>query len=122
MFTERVIDTVTHYHSGRQMLFTLLRCWGESKDDPVILLAMPGEAEARVNALRIALSKERAATGTEAFYGMSVSEPFRWTVKNADDGVAYRLEAVVIYWRQSKQQKVGYAVHRAFVDTMKGIN
>lgn len=110
--SDRVIDTVRHHYTGRQILAALLRMWEESKTEPVILLTRKGEGESAINALRVALAKERNRQGTTTYYGLTTSEPFRWTIGWQADG-GFRAEAVIVYWRQSEQQKSMYAIDTA---------
>lgn len=110
----RIINTITHFHSGKQILYSVLRLWAHDRLAPIVLLTAPGQGESKINALRIALSKERNLIAADSFYGLTASEPFRWTVD--DETGRYRVEAVVIYFRQSEQQKIRYVVHTMMED------
>ena len=97
----RAIDTVTHQYTGRQMLGRLLDFWAESIFLPIYLIAPAGEIDSRVNAIRVALAKERKRQHLNAHYGMLTSEPFKWTHRSNE-----RADATVITWRQSRHQQL----------------
>lgn len=101
----KIVDTITHNYSGRQLLWLLLKHWRQPTKTPFTIVARRGEAQWKVNALRVALSKERKSQDATSYYGLSVSETFPYTLESS----AYKGEAVVVYFRQSRNQKLAYA-------------
>jgi hypothetical protein len=99
----RVLDTVAHRYTGRQMLDRILHMWKESIELPIYVVATRNEALSRINAIRVALAKERKKQHLNAHYGMDTSDVFGWTHESGVKG-----EAIVIFWRQSRFQQLAH--------------
>lgn len=111
---DRIIDTVIHPYTGKQILATLLDLWQEDRDGVVILLADKGETQWKVKALRIALSKERKQQGKSTYFGLVTGEPFKWT----HGTIGSQVEAIGIYYRQTKRQRLGYILDTDVATTL----
>lgn len=73
------IDCVTHTLTGAQILFYLFHTWQSNPDASVILWCRTGDAKAKANAVRVALSKERGARSAPRTFELQFSTHWPYT-------------------------------------------
>lgn len=109
--TKRIISTIRHPYSSKQILSRILALWSENRHHPIIIVArsVPSDdVKTVVKNIRVALSKERSKQGKPqgTNYGFTQSTPFPFT----EDGQTG--EAVVIRWRVTSLQNLRNLVDR----------
>lgn len=87
------VDCVTHVLTGSQTLYYLFSIWSENPEQPIILWYRRGEAEFRINAIRVALSKERKVRGLKRTFELRVSDSWPHTHEDIK-GEAIKVERV----------------------------
>lgn len=87
------VNGVTHVLTGAQTLYYLFNAWAEHENLPVILWYRRGEAEFRVNAIRVALSKERKLRGLKRTFELRFSDTWPHTHEGVK-GEAIKVERV----------------------------
>jgi hypothetical protein len=88
------INCVVHSLTGSQILYHLFSIWSENPNESVILWCRKGDAEWKVNAVRVALSKERKARGVPRTFELRFSEvPWPYTFMGIK-GEAVKVERV----------------------------
>lgn len=100
---QRVISTIRHPYTSRQVLSKILAFWGRNRHHPIIIVAKTEDDVSRViRNIRVTLSKERQRQrrpqGTH--YGFTQSPAFPFT-EDGKPGVA-----VVIRWRVTALQNL----------------
>jgi hypothetical protein len=73
------VNCVVHSLTGAQVLYYLLHIWSREPRRSVILWCATGEAVAKSNSLRVALSKERKAKDLPRTFELKFSEPWPYT-------------------------------------------
>lgn len=74
-----LINCVVHSLTGAQVLYYLFHIWEDESVYSTILWCDKGETSAKVNAVRVALSKERAARGLPRTFELKFSQPWPYT-------------------------------------------
>lgn len=85
------INCVVHNLTGSQILFYLFTTWSEESTRPVILWCRKGDAEWKMNAVRVALSRERRSRGIPRTFELRFSEPWPYTYEGIK-GEAIKVE------------------------------
>ncbi len=78
-FDPGFIDCVVHALTGAQVLFYLFNIWENESIYSTVIWCNKGETSAKVNAIRVALSKERAARGLPRTFELKFSESWPYT-------------------------------------------
>lgn len=78
-FDPGFINCVTHSLTGVQVLYHLGLTWAQLPSQSIIVWCLPGDALAKANVVRVALSRERKARGLSAQFELRFSEPFPYT-------------------------------------------
>ncbi len=78
-FDPGFVNCVTHTLSGAQVLYHVLHTWHREEDSLIVIWCFEGEAQAKANAIRVALSKERKDRKLLRTFELRFSEPFRYT-------------------------------------------
>lgn len=73
------IDCVVHSLTGAQVLYYLFHTWSQDQTRSVVIWCERGETQAKVNAIRVALAKERKARGLPRTFELRFSEPWPHT-------------------------------------------
>lgn len=73
------INSVIHSLTGAQILYYLFHTWEQDSGRSVIIWCDKGEAVAKMNAIRVALAKERGARGQQRTFELKFSEPWPYT-------------------------------------------
>ena len=105
---KRVISTIRHPYTSKQILAQMLAAWNSNRHAPVLIIAPMGQVNQVVKNIRVTLAKERAKQGKQrgTNYGFTQTDPFPFT----EDGVTG--EAVVLRWRITALQNI-----RNIIDT-----
>jgi hypothetical protein len=85
------IDSVVHGLTGAQILFYLFHTWNREPARPVIIWCEQGEAAGKVNAIRVALAKERKARDLPRTFELKFSDRWPYT-HNGIKGEAIKVE------------------------------
>lgn len=78
-FDPGFIDCVVHTLSGAQVLFYLFHIWENESIYSTVIWCNKGETSQKVNAIRVALSKERAARSLPRTFELRFSESWPYT-------------------------------------------
>lgn len=78
-FDPGFIDCITHALTSNQILHYLALTWAEDKERVVILWCHTGEAAAKAQSIRVALSKERKRRGEVRTFEIRVSSAWPYT-------------------------------------------
>lgn len=78
-FDPGFINCVTHSLTGIQVLYHLSLTWAQTPFQPIVIWCLPGDAAAKANVIRVALSRERKARGVKALFELRFSEPWPHT-------------------------------------------
>lgn len=89
-----LVNCVVHSLSGAQVLFYLFHIWEVENRDSAIIWCGTGETYAKVNAIRVALSKERAARKLPRTFELRFSESWPHTHMNIK-GEAIKVERLL---------------------------
>jgi hypothetical protein len=73
------INCVVHSLTGAQVLYYLFHTWSQEPDRSVIIWCEKGETLAKMNAIRVALAKERKARGLPRTFELKFSESWPHT-------------------------------------------
>jgi len=87
------IDCMVHSLTGAQVLYYLFHTWSQHQTQSVIIWCERGETPAKVNAVRVALAKERKARSLPRTFELRFSDPWPYT-HNGIKGEAIKVERV----------------------------
>lgn len=73
------INCVIHSLTGAQILYYLFLTWNQEPARSIIIWCEKGETSAKVNAIRVALAKERGSRGLPRTFELKFSEPWPHT-------------------------------------------
>lgn len=107
LFDPGFLNCVTHSLSGKQVLYHLLHIWEMNPYQAVILWCHQGDAQAKANAVRVALSKERRDRGEFRTFELRFGSPWPYTY------MGIRGEAIVIERINGGMQTRVYAAFAA---------
>jgi hypothetical protein len=92
-FDPAFINTVTHNLTGAQTLYYLFNIWMDFPSQSVVLWCERDDAEAKCNAIRVALSKERKLRSIPRTFELRFSETWPYTY-NGIKGQAVKIERI----------------------------
>ena len=70
------INSVVHSLTGAQCLFYMFHAWSTNPSLPIIFWCKRGDGEGKINAIRVALAKERKARNVPRTFELRFSEPW----------------------------------------------
>lgn len=87
------IDCMVHSLTGAQILYYLFHTWSQNQTQSIIIWCERGETDAKVNAIRVALAKERKARGLPRTFELRFSESWPHT-HNGIKGEAIKVDRI----------------------------